>query len=84
MQVDKNPFPVNTIGLQNSKVLIQLEQAEAVKSKNVVIVKKFTITTDEKILSQEVVMDKSADGKESMENTIKAPMLGGQAQAKIT
>jgi hypothetical protein len=37
MQVDKNPFLVNTIDLQNSKVLICLEQAKTVKGKNVVI-----------------------------------------------
>jgi hypothetical protein len=37
MQVDKKPFPVSTIDLQNSKVLIRPEQAEAAKGKNVVI-----------------------------------------------
>jgi hypothetical protein len=37
VQVDKNPFSVNTIDLQNSKVLIRPEQAEAAKGKNVVI-----------------------------------------------
>jgi hypothetical protein len=49
--VDKNPFSVSTIDLQNSKVLIRLEQAEAAKGKNVVIGEKRTITTNEKILS---------------------------------
>jgi hypothetical protein len=51
MQVDKNPFPVSTIDLQNFKVLIRLEQAEAAKGKNVIIGEKCTITADEKILS---------------------------------
>jgi hypothetical protein len=37
MHVDKNPFPISTIDLQNSKVLIRPEQAEAAKGKNVVI-----------------------------------------------
>jgi hypothetical protein len=50
MQVDKNPFSVNTIDLQNSKVLIRLEQVEAAKGKNMVIGEKRTITADEKIL----------------------------------
>jgi hypothetical protein len=77
MWVDKNPFPVNTIDLQNSKVLIRPEQAEAAKGKNVVISKKCTITVDEKILSQEVVVEKTADGKESLKITIMAPTLGG-------
>jgi hypothetical protein len=51
IQVDKNPFLVSTIDLQNSKVLIRPEQAEAAKGKNVVIGEKCTITADEKILS---------------------------------
>jgi hypothetical protein len=59
--VDKNPFLVNIIDLQDSKVLIQLEQAEAAKGKNVVISEKRTITADEKILSREVVVEKTAD-----------------------
>jgi hypothetical protein len=84
MWVDKNPFPVNTIDLQNSKVLIRPEQAEAAKGKNVVISKKCTITADEKILSQEVVVEKTADGKESLKITIMAPTLGGQVEDKIT
>ena len=37
MQVDKNPFPVNTIELQNPKVLIRPNQANGVKWKNVII-----------------------------------------------
>jgi hypothetical protein len=84
MHVDKNPFSVNTNDLQDSKVLIRLEQAETAKGKNVVISEKRTITTDEKILSWEVVVEKNADGKESLKITIKAPTLGGgHAQAKI-
>jgi uncharacterized protein YggU (UPF0235/DUF167 family) len=42
-----------------------------------------TITTDDKVLSREVVIEKNADGKESLKITIKAPTLRGQAQAKI-
>jgi hypothetical protein len=84
--VDKNPFLVNTIDLQNSKVLIWPEQAEAAKCKNVVIGEKHTITANEKILSREVVVEKTVNGKESLKITIKALTLGGgggQAQAKI-
>jgi hypothetical protein len=83
MQVENNPFPVNTIDLQNFKVLIQPEQAETAKSKNVVIGEKRTITVDDNVLSREVVVEKTADGKESLKIIIKAPTLGGQAQAKI-
>jgi hypothetical protein len=49
----------------------------------VVIGEKRTITADEKILSRDVVVEKTADGKESLKITIKAPTLRGQAQAKI-
>jgi hypothetical protein len=77
--VDKNPFLVNTIDLQNSKVLIWPEQAEAAKCKNVVIGEKRTITANEKILSREVVVEKTVNGKESLKITIKALTLGGGA-----
>jgi hypothetical protein len=83
MQVDKNPFPVNTIDLQNSKVLIRPEQAETTKGKNVVIGEKLTITIDDNVLSREVMVENTADGKKSLNITIKAPTLGWQAQANI-
>jgi hypothetical protein len=51
MQVDKNPFPVNIIDLQNSNVLIRPEQAKTAQGKNVVISEKCTITVNEKVLS---------------------------------
>jgi hypothetical protein len=35
MQVDKQPFPVNTMELQHRKVLVRPHQAEATKGKNV-------------------------------------------------
>jgi hypothetical protein len=83
MHVDKNPFLVSTIDLQNSKALIQPEQAKATKGKNVVIGEKRTITADEKILSLEVVVEKTADGKESLKITIKAPTLGGRPKPRL-
>jgi uncharacterized protein YggU (UPF0235/DUF167 family) len=49
----------------------------------VVIGEKRTITADEKILSREVVVNKTAEGKKSLKITIKAPTLRGEAQAKI-
>jgi hypothetical protein len=63
---------VNTIDLQNSKVLIRLELAEMAKGKIVVLGEKCTITADE-VLSREVMVEKIADGKESLKITIKAP-----------
>jgi hypothetical protein len=49
----------------------------------VIIGEKRTITADEKVLLREVVVEKVADGKESLNITIKVPTLGGQARAKI-
>jgi hypothetical protein len=37
MQVDTEPFPVNTIELANKKVLVRPEMADKGKSKNIVI-----------------------------------------------
>jgi hypothetical protein len=37
MQVDKQPFPVNTLELQQPKVLVRSHQAEATKGKNVTV-----------------------------------------------
>jgi hypothetical protein len=68
---------VSTIDSQNSKVMVRSKQAEAAKGKNVVIGEKRTITADEKILSGEVVVEKTTDGKESLKITINAPTLGG-------
>jgi hypothetical protein len=49
----------------------------------VVINEKRTITTDEKVFLQEVVVEKTIDEKESLKITIKAPVLGKQATTKI-
>jgi hypothetical protein len=45
---------------------------------NVIISEKCTITIDEKILCPEVVVEKTADGRESLKITIKAHVLGGR------
>jgi hypothetical protein len=37
MQMNKAPFPINTMDFQQPKVLVRPHQAEATKGKNVVI-----------------------------------------------
>jgi hypothetical protein len=37
MLVDHNPFPINTLELNNPKVIIRPDQAEKAKGKNVII-----------------------------------------------
>lgn len=78
MQVDKIPFPVDTIDLNNAKVLIRPEQAEGAKGKNVIICEERLKTSEDKILARKVVVEKTPDGKESLKITVKASRLGGK------
>ena len=71
MKIDKAPFLVHTIDLNNAKVLIRLEripgensrvtlifeidQAEGAKGKNVIIGDDRPLTVDNKILAKEVI-----------------------------
>jgi hypothetical protein len=77
MQMDKTPFPVHTIDLNNAKVLIRQEQAEGAKGKNVIIGEKRPKTSEDKILAREVVPEKTCDGKESLEITVRASGFRG-------
>jgi hypothetical protein len=61
MQVDKTPFPVHTLELNNPKVLLQPDQAEGAKGKNVVIGDPRPMNTNDKILAREVVAEKTPD-----------------------
>jgi len=82
MQVDKTPFPahtnVHTLELNNPKVLLRPTQAEGAKGKNVIIGDPRPNDVKDKVPVREVVLDKSANGKESLKITINAPRLGGQ------
>ena len=55
MKIDKALFPVHTIDLNNSKVLIRSDQAEGAKGKNVIIGNERLLTVDNKILAREVI-----------------------------
>jgi len=55
MKIDKAPFPVHTIDLNNAKVLIWPDQAEGAKGKNVIIGNERPLTVDNKILAREVI-----------------------------
>ena len=65
MKIDKALFPVHTIDLNNSNVLIRLDQAEGAKGKNVIIGDERSLTVDNKILAREVVQEKALDGKKN-------------------
>jgi hypothetical protein len=80
MQVDNDPFSVNAIDLQGAKVLVQPEQAESTKGKNVIIGEERPKSCEDKIWSREVVLEKDADGKDVLKITVKASRLRGASR----
>ena len=81
MQVDKTPFPVHTLELNNPKVLLRPEQAEGAQGKNVVIGDPRPMNVNDKILAREVVAEKTPDGKPTLRIFVNAPKPGGQASS---
>jgi hypothetical protein len=73
MQVDHNPFLINTLELNNPKVLIRPDQAEKAKGKNVIIGEQ---------RPREKVQNKLLDDTPKV--SAKASTLGGQAKTKKT
>ena len=78
MKIDKAPFSVHTINLNNAKVLIRPDQAEGAKDKNVIIGDDRSLTVDNKILAREVIQEKTPDGKKNLRIILKPHTLGGQ------
>jgi hypothetical protein len=79
MQVDKTPFPMNTLDLEGKKVLLRPEQAEAAKGKSYIVIgEPRVIATDDKVLGKRVMVEKAPDGKE----TLKITIPGGQVQQR--
>ena len=81
MQIDKAPFRVYTLELNNPKILIRPDQAKGAKGKNVVIGDPRPMNASDKILAREVVKEKTDDGKYTLKITIRAPRLGGQGSS---
>ena len=77
MKIDKSLFPVHTIDMNNSKVLIRPEQAEGAKGKNVIIGEKRPITVNDKILAREVVQEKTPNGGRTFKIIAKAHIPEG-------
>ena len=75
--IDKAPFPVHTIDLNNAKVLIRPDQAEGAKGKKVIIGVDRPLTVDNKILAREVIQEKTPDGKKNLRIILKPRTLGG-------
>jgi hypothetical protein len=83
MQVDKAPFPINTMDLQQPKVLVRPHQAEATKGKNVVIGEaKPDLRGKEPV--RKVHYDKTPDGKETFKVTVSASRYGGKGRPHLS
>jgi hypothetical protein len=79
-KVEKHPFPINTMELQQPKVLVRPHQVEATKGKNVVVGEAKPDLRG-KQLTSEVAYVKTPDGKETFKITVKASGLGGQGSS---
>ncbi|KAK1668451.1 hypothetical protein QYE76_056610 [Lolium multiflorum] len=82
MQIDKQPFPMNTLELQGKKVLIRPEAAGSANKNNVVVGEPRNSRDGNKDLGREIVLGKQPNGKETLKITIKNPTLGGQSQVQ--
>jgi hypothetical protein len=82
-QVDKAHFPVNTMDLQQPKVLVRPHQAEATKGKNVGIVEEKPDLRG-KELTHENAYEKTPDGRETFKITVRAFGPGGQGSSTPT
>ena len=80
MQVDTQPFPVNTIELACKRVLVRPEMADKGKGKETIIGNAKKADGDCKVSCRKVVAEKTPDGGETLKVTITASSTGGQAQ----
>jgi hypothetical protein len=80
MQVDKTPFPINTMDLQQPKVLVRTHQAEATKGKNVVIGEAKPDLRGKELV-RKVEYEKTHDGKDTFKVTVSASGHKGQGSS---
>jgi hypothetical protein len=77
MQVDKAPFPIDTMDLLQPKVLVRPHQAEATKGNNVVIGEAKPDLRGKELI-RKVEYEKTPDGKETFKVIVSASGHGGQ------
>jgi hypothetical protein len=80
MQVDKQHFPINTMALQQPRVLVQPHQAEATKGKNMMVAEAKPDLRG-KELTREVAYEKTLDCRETYKIISKASGHGGQGSS---
>ena len=79
--MDKTPFPVHALELNNPKILLRPEQTEGAKGKNVVIGDPRPMNANDKILAREVASQKTPDGKTTLKIILNAPKPEGQEKS---
>jgi hypothetical protein len=77
IQIDRCPFSINKLDLENPAVLIRPEQADTRKGKNVVIGDPRPENDAGLTPSHKVVMEKHLDGEETITITIRGSMMCG-------
>ena len=82
MQIDKQPFPMNTLDLQGKKMLIRPEVAKSANKNNVVVGEPRNSKESDKVSGREIILGKQPNGKETLKITVKNPALGGQPQVQ--
>jgi hypothetical protein len=82
MQIDKQPFPMNTLELQGKKMLIRPEMAESANKNNVVAGEPRNSDASNKVSGREIVLGKQPVGKETLKITIKILHPGGNHKSK--
>ena len=80
MQIDKQPFPMNTLGLEGKKVLIQPEVARSANKNNVIVGEPRNNKESNKVLRRVVVLGKQPDGKETLKIIIRNPAFRGNPE----
>ena len=71
MQVDKQPFPMNTMDLEGRKMLIRPDIAESANKANVVVGESRKSNDGNKSSGRLVVLDKQPGGGETIKITIR-------------
>jgi hypothetical protein len=82
-QVENHTFPINTMELQQPKVLIRPHQVEATKGKNVVVGEAKPDLRG-KELKREVAYEKTPGGRETFKITVKASQHGGKGRPRLS
>jgi hypothetical protein len=80
MQVDKAPFPINTMDLQQPKVLVRPHKVEATKGNHVVIGEAKTDLRGKELV-RKVEYEKTPDGKGSFKVIVISSGHGGQGSS---